>query len=373
MTIAKRRHLLLLLAAGSLVACGVVIVAFATSSCACRRLNAVGRPETHRRVTPRPRTVATAKRRASLPVLQSSNCLPGAGGTMTNAVSHLCGFADATNTGVPAGTTLYRVPQDITGPTAQTGYGWSWNGSYIVLGAGGLLTNVRLSGNDVSVEGSNATVQNSDFASVNAWSIALRHVRNVTIKNNNMHGVGNVSGSNACDQAVVDIYGDSDNVTIENNNVWWCADALNNISNGGLIEQNYIHDLVYATSGSHIEALHMQPGNGTLMTVRDNTFLNPQGQTAALIFSNDSGPAVTNVDIDHNLFAGGGYCVYLGNPSGQTPSSNITFANNHFSRIYHSTCGYWGPVVYWDGPGNGDVRRGNVWDDTGRPLDRSAQ
>ena len=291
---------------------------------------------------------------------------------MTNTVSHRCGFADTTNTGVPAGTRQHRVPQDITAPLADgsTGSGWEWDSrGWIVLdGKGGVLKNVQMHGNDVLVEGNNATIEDSDFASVNADSIAIAHASGVTIKNNNFHGVGNVSGVNACDQAIIDRYGDSDNLTIENNNIWWCADALNNIRNGGLIQNNYIHDLGYATSSSHIEALHLQPGNGKPMTIRDNTIFNPQGQTAAIIASNDPSGAVSNLQITHNLLAGGGYCVYLGYPHGLAPAMSITFANNHFSRIYKSGCGQFGPVAYWNGPGNNDLWSRNVWDDTGRTL-----
>ena len=67
---------------------------------------------------------------------QRATCAPAAGQEMTDTVSHLCGFADTTNTGLPAGTRLYRVPQDITAPTPQTGYGWTSTGSYIILNAG---------------------------------------------------------------------------------------------------------------------------------------------------------------------------------------------------------------------------------------------
>ena len=301
---------------------------------------------------------------------QNLNCAPTTSSQeMTNTLSHTCGFADTTNTGVPAGTTLYRVPQDITAPRADgsTGHDWTWTGSYIRIATpGALITNIRVSGPDVSVNANNATIQDSDFASVNGWSIALRHVTGTIIQNNNFHGVGNVIGSNACDQAVRDIYTDADNTTIKNNNVWWCSNAFNNIDGGGLIQNNYVHNVVLATAASHAEPLHIEPGtNNHVLSVKDNTFLNAPGQTAAIIFSNDSGPAVTNVTIDHNLLAGGGYCFYGGNPPPQTPSSNITFSNNHFSRIYFPKCGQFGSHVYWNGPGNNDVWSQNIWDDTG--------
>ena len=41
------------------------------------------------------------------PRTRFTDCAPGVGQTMTNTVSHLCGFADTTHTGVPSGTTLY--------------------------------------------------------------------------------------------------------------------------------------------------------------------------------------------------------------------------------------------------------------------------
>ena len=46
----------------------------------------------------------------------------------------------------------------------------------------------------------------------------------------------------------------------------------------------------------------------------------------------------------------------------------IRATGNHFSRIFYSGAGYWGPVAYWNNSGTGNVWTGNVWDDTGSSV-----
>lgn len=296
------------------------------------------------------------------------NCAPSsASQTMTNTVSHQCGFADTTNTGVPAGTTLFQVPQQITGPTAQTGQGWTYSNGSITLAPGGVLTNVKFTG-VVYLKGSNETVQDSDLtdSGANSYTISLVHAPGATVVSNNIHGTG-TAAPGGCDSAVRDIYADSDNLTVKFNNVWFCSNPLNNIADGGLIEQNYFHDFGDTGTGPHYEAMQFEQGNGTLMTVQDNTVLQSHSQTAAIILSDDSPSGVENNRvINHNLLAGGGYTFY-GAGKSSTPSTNITFTNNDFSRLYFPQAGYYGPVAYWT-VGNGNVWSGNIWDDTGASV-----
>ena len=244
---------------------------------------------------------------------RSTQCSPIASETMTNAVSHLCGFADTTNTGVPTGTSLVDVPGQITAPVADgsTGQGWSWDPrGWIVLNAGGVLTNVRVAGN-VNVAGDSATVENSDItvSGANSFGVQLLNANSATVAHNTIHG-STASVGNACDNGVRDVYGDSENVTITNNNIYWCDSGLNNILHGGLVQQNYIHDLALVVSNGHANGMQFEPGSGELMTVKDNTIFNPISQTDDIILSNDGGGTETNRLIDHNLLAGGGYCFY---------------------------------------------------------------
>lgn len=363
MTIAKRRTLLA--GGGAVLAAAVAIAVLATSSCACGRGHRVVRPVTRGQIASKFRSSVAAAPTPSSRRL-STRCAPRPNETMTNTVSHLCGFADTTNTGVPVGTKLYRVPQDIAGPNAQTGHGWSWNSQYgyIAVGAGGLLTNVEVKGT-VSVQGDDAAVQDSDIsvAGANSYAVELRHANNVTIRSNNLHGPVQTPYPDYCDNGIRDIYGDSENLTVKNNNIWYCASGLNNILNGGLIDQNYIHDNGHGSPDDHTNGIQFEAGSAELMTVRDNTIFNPLGQTDAIILSNDYGGVETNRVIDHNLIGGGGYCFYgAGGPS--LMARHIVFTNNHFSRLYHSACGYWGPIANWN-PRGGDVLHGNVWDETG--------
>ena len=259
---------------------------------------------------------------------------------------------------------LYQVPGQITRATDHTGHGWSYSQGAIVVAPGGVVSHIKFTG-VVYLRGPNETVEASDITDSGADSYAIRlvHANNATIAHNNVHGIG-VSPPNGCDSAVRDMDADSDNLTVKNNNVWYCSNPMNNIADGGLIEQNYFHDFGDTGTGPHYEAIQFEQGNGTLMTVRDNTFLNPNGQTASIILSDDEPSGVENNRvITHNLLAGGGYTFY-GAGKSSTPSTNITFTNNSFSRLYHRNSGYYGPVAYWTS-GNGNIWSGNIWDNTG--------
>jgi hypothetical protein len=291
---------------------------------------------------------------------------------LTNTVSHLCGFADTTNTGVPVGTPLVSVPSQCTGSSScpQAGSGWTWNSQYGEIQTtadNAVIKNVIVSSGSVDLFNSGSTFEDSDVQTTGSgeWPVMIRHASNITIKDNNIHGSGTAVGS-ACEDGIRDVYGDSQNLTAMNNNIWYCTSGMNNIVNGGLIEQNYIHDHGFAQSDSHLGGIEFEPGNGQLMTVRDNTIFNPKDQTTTLMLANDGGGTETNRLIDHNLIGGGGYCFY---GSGVNPpqASNITFTNNHFSRLFFPNCGYWGPDADWK-QGNGDLWSGNVWDDTGVSL-----
>jgi hypothetical protein len=211
------------------------------------------------------------------------------------------------------------------------------------------------------------TVEDSDLevSGINSYPIQLRHASGVTIVDNNLHGVG-VSDPSGCDSGIRDIYGDSDNLTVKNNNVWYCADPMNVIPNGGLIEQNYFHDIGASTSGNHYQDIQLEPGDGHQMIIQDNTFLNEKSQTAAIILSDDVAGTETNRLIKHNLLAGGDYTFYAGGHLDR-PSTRITFTDNSFSRLYYPHAGYYGPVTNWTS-GNGNVWSGNIWDDSGAPV-----
>ena len=353
--ISKRRTLVFVLGAAAVlaaVAIGVLATArsHSTAGRATRKGN-VSQPARSVPAAPQPRTRFT-------------DCAPGVGQTMTNTVSHLCGFADTTNTGVPSGTTLYPAS---AAPGANTGSGWTYRGGMIDTTTNGAVIKNVSCACGVDVTNTGVTVENSDLeiSGINSYPVQLRHANDATIVDNNLHGIG-VSDPKGCDSGIRDIYGDSDNLTVKNNDVWYCADPMNIIPNGGLIEQNYFHDIGASTSDNHYQDIQLEPGDGRRMTIQDNTFLNQNNQTAAIILSDDSPGTETNRVINHNLLAGGGYTFYASGHS-STPSTNITFTNNSFSRLYYPNSGYFGPVAYWTS-GNGNVWSGNIWDNNGTAV-----
>jgi Right handed beta helix region len=88
-----------------------------------------------------------------------------------------------------------------------------------------------------------------------------------------------------------------------------------------------------------------------------------RGEAAIALYTN-SGP-LSGVTVDDNLLAGGNYTLYAGSGSG---SHDIRVTRNHFSRSVSAKGGFFGPVTAWDPRARGNVWSGNVWDDTGAPL-----
>ena len=91
----------------------------------------------------------------------------------------------------------------------------------------------------------------------------------------------------------------------------------------GLIRDNYIHDVSFADSGSHLNGT---TSNGSTVPLRivHNTVFNPNDQTDAISLFEDFG-VEANVIIDNNLVAGGGYAIYGGqNPADPRPTTSAS-------------------------------------------------
>jgi hypothetical protein len=269
-----------------------------------------------------------------------------------------CGFPDATNTGVPAGTALKRVPQDVT-----SGPGWVWDSrGWVSVTA----DNAVISGLDISqsidVNGiKNVTIKNTIVrAGPDDFGISARHTTNLLVEDST------VVGSPGTDRALVgykDIYGDNTGTVLERLNISGVSTGVQ--MDSGLLRDSYIHDLGYR-SGDHTNGITSNSG-GDLLTIHHNTILNAQHQTDAVGLFEDFGAQYNRV-ISNNLLAGGGYTIYGGaNPGGQ-PTSNIKITNNRISTVYYSQGGYYGPLTAFDTSGTGNVWSGNVWDSTGSPI-----
>jgi hypothetical protein len=279
------------------------------------------------------------------------------------ASPHVCGYPDATNTGVPAPINLPSVPEQIS-----SGPGWSYDprGWVEVYGNGAVLSGLYIPCN-LDISASNVTIDGVEVVETgHSIGISLRHTQNVVIENSEIYSPY-ASGPNRLQVAIKDVYGDSTGTTVEDNNIWHVATGIQ--LSEGTIENNYIHDLAY-TSGDHVNGITSDAGDAgdaSGLAIVHNTVFNPQGQTDAISLFEDFG---TQFDclISDNLLAGGGYTVYGGANPGKWTPFNIVITNNRFARTYYPNGGYYGPAAYVDAGVAGDVWSGNVWDNTLKPV-----
>jgi hypothetical protein len=281
--------------------------------------------------------------------------------TQTNcqATPSACGFPDATNTGVPAGTTLKTVPGQVS-----SGTGWSYSaaGQQVnVTGNGAVLSGLSFSG-DINITASNVTIKNDLVVTGGSFGIILRHTANVTIQNSTVSGLNLTSGR--VDTAISDAYGDSTGMVVKANNISDCRSAVQ--LTAGLVTGNYLHDPGYI-AGDHTNGVIANGGTGQL-TVSDNTILDNLGQTDAVtIDTNQVAGPVTNKVIENNLLSGGSYVIYGGTAFGHS-TSGIVIQDNRFGQGFYSKSGQFGPAAYFDHTGAGNVWSGNVWDSTGATI-----
>ncbi|MEK8031318.1 right-handed parallel beta-helix repeat-containing protein [Ideonella sp. DXS29W] len=268
-----------------------------------------------------------------------------------------CGYPDATNTGVPVGTKLKRVPQDIT-----SGPGWHYDSrGWITVDTDGADVNGIDTQLSIDVTADHVVIRNSRIRFAGeGWGVGVRHAKKVTIKHCEIGGVD--IGSGRMLVAIKDIYADSVNLRVLRNNISMVSTGVQ--MDAGLIADNYIHDLGYIP-GDHLNGT---TSNGTsgFLTIRHNTVFNPFDQTDAISLFEDFGVQKDRL-IEDNLMAGGGYCLYGGQNAGGPPTSQITVRNNRFARLFYGQCGRFGPVAAWSS-GGGNLWTGNIWDDTGAPV-----
>ena len=315
-----------------------------------------------------------------------------------------CGFADIANSGVPPGTALYAVPGTCTSPSGPgagcgaTGSGWSYSGGHITLSGGAVLRNVRYVGTNgsITISGSTSdvTIQDSDlsescncnFQTAGGIITLSGSGGNMTIEHNNLHGLDASTAGDGCNAAVFAGGSTGTNITVTNNDIYFCATGLNQIkaTNGGwTIIDNYIHDFAWGDSArsNHFDGIQFEGGGSasSLTNFVNNTVLCDVDQTDAVILSTDFSPPANSYRwIVHNLVGGGDASIYAGS-STSYPTTNSTFATNVFSQIYmgdHNIRsqyggGSFGPIAYWTPSTN--TWTSNVWDDTGGAVPPSTQ
>lgn len=277
--------------------------------------------------------------------------------TRTNYVTASSGggstFPDASNTGVPAGTTLTVVNGDVTLSTANQVYdAHEVNGCITVTAPGVTIsrTKVHCGGFeavgyfDQGVQTARLTVQDSEIDCLNTPGRTAIGDTNVTALRVNIHGCENGFDLDQWD-------------TVQDSYVHDLANDVNSHTDG--------IQLAHYLNGCPTSACEVTHARN--ITVIHNTIYGT-GQFGAGTSSMISNPVGDeNVTIQNNLMGGGAYslyCDYQGN------GTNIQVIDNRISRQFSANGGAFGP---WTGcsdevntPGN--VVSGNVWDSDGTPL-----
>jgi len=270
-----------------------------------------------------------------------------------------CGYADATNSGVPSGMTLQAVPGQVS-----SGSGWAYSAAsqeVDVTGSGAVLTGLNIPYN-LNITASNVTINDSKVVTSGTFGVSIRHTAGVTIENSTISGTNATSGR--LNSAISDVYGDSTGLTIKNNDITDFRSAVQ--LNAGTVTGNYIHDPGYIT-GDHTNGVISNGGTAQL-TITHNTILNKLSQTDAITLDTNQTPGpVSNKTIENNLLAGGDYPIYGGTAFSHT-TSNILIENNRFGQLYYPKSGQFGPVAYFNSTQPGNVWSGNMWITSGKPI-----
>jgi chitodextrinase len=238
------------------------------------------------------------------------------------------GFPDASNTGVPAGTSLTVVNGNLNVNTAgQVVDARDVRGCIIVNASGVTVRNTKAECiiiDNSALSGPRATFVDSEIrCDPTSWNTGIRF--------------GNFNATR---------------LDISN-----CENGLDIGSNVSL-KDSYIHDL--AQGGS----LHADGIQGAIRNavIEHNTIYGFTGTvqgTSAIIASGSSN---TNTVIRNNLMAGGAYTLYCPRVSGGDPSFQVL--NNYFSTISSPKVGAFGALDSC----NGETLSGNAYYESGQPL-----
>lgn len=239
-----------------------------------------------------------------------------------------CGFPDAGNTGVPAGTKLALVDGNLDVKKAGT-----------VVSGKDIRGCVRVQANNVTIRRSKVTCV--DFYAIASFSDEYSGggllVEDVEIDCRNSQGVG------------VGSYG----FTARRLEIRGCENGFD-VDHDATIVDSYVHDL-YEGSEGHADGVQL--AGGADIDIRHNTIFVPGG-TSAIISHPDGN---SDVLVASNLLAGGAYTLYCPSES----SSNFSVLDNRFSTRFAAKGGAYGP---WTDCGKVAEVRGNVWDSDLRPL-----
>jgi hypothetical protein len=239
-----------------------------------------------------------------------------------------CGFPDATNTGVPAGTGLAVI-----------------NGNLSISQVDAVVEGKDIRG-CVEVKAPHVTIRRSkvtctDFIAITSFAESYRGggllVEDVEIDCKRTNGTG------------IGSYG----FTARRLHIHGCENGFD-IDNTATVVDSYIHDLYEGATG-HADGIQL--AGGAHIVISHNTIFNPGGTSA--IISHPT--ANSDVLVTGNLLGGGAYTLYCPRDS----STAYRVLDNRFSTLFSAKGGEYGP---WSDCDKAAEVRGNVWDATLKPV-----
>lgn len=249
------------------------------------------------------------------------------------------GWPDATNTGVPPGTSL----------TAS--------GSLVVTEDQRVIERLDVAGS-ITVRANQVTIRLNRITS-DGTAIELEDgFVGLVVEDVTLDGTSTTTPTAALRL--------SGNVTLRRLHVFGFGEGVVLFGHGGLIEDCYFHD-IQSADGQGSDTLEVW--NGHQLVIRHNR-LEMSGNDGISVIKLPGDvpvPGGDDVTIHDNLIAGGGWAVYGGYdpPSGEQSWTNVRITHNRFSTRFNERCGYWGPGAFVDS----SLASGNVWHETGESLE----
>lgn len=314
-------------------------------------------------VTTSPTTSAPSTSATSTPTVTTtvttSTPPPPPNGPNCIAKPSACGFPDATNSGVPVGTTL----TPYTGPSTITTAGTVINGKLIT-------TQLTINANNVVIENSELLNPSSNTTIASCQSVDCAAI--VYLNAASGGGVYNsyISGNGYNCSIGVEARGGQQ---VVGNNISGCGDAVREAS---LMQGNYLHDfwLDGRVNGACVDTPH-NDGYQTLgisgATIEDNTIINPTdgsnsddcqiGSASAgidsCVYFGDQSQASKNDLVQGNLFDCNSFQVRL-----SKTSQNMKVLTNRFVNVP----GMYGYLLTYNNPSY--TFTGNVNDATNAAI-----
>lgn len=233
-----------------------------------------------------------------------------------------CGFPDADNTGIPAGTVLATAgTSTISTP------------------------NIIIDGKDLgclTVNAANVTIRNSRihgqcYFAIRSNSVGLV-VQDSEISCENSTGTG-VGGKG---------------FVVQRSEISGCENGFS-MDAEATVADSFIHAM-YLASGGHTDGIQVYSGASNIGILHNTIFNEDDGGTSAIISDDNN---MTNINIQGNLMAGGAFTLYC-----PTKTSGAV-TNNRISKLFKPKGGEYGPWIHCE---LASPRTGNVWDETGAAL-----